>query len=151
MTKESIESKEQELNRLIKQEEKAANKTTALQSTTADKEKTVNQLLLKIKQQNNGVGNNRISGTNQTKEEEDQNDSSNESQLLEYLELLEELADLKERLLEAKEEKWELERRISAVKSECAYQKENLSVMEAEMVSTACVITKCQRYEVNSA
>ena len=146
MIKEAIELKEQEVNRLVKQEEKVTSKTTALQSTTTGKEKTVNHLLLRIKQKGNN-------STNQM-EEEDQNDSNDESKLLEYLELLEELADLKEQLLEAKEEKWELERRISAMRSEYAHYKENLSAMEAEMVSnagTTRMITKCQHYEMNSA
>ena len=138
MTKESIESRQQEVHHIQKQEETIGSEITATQSTILEKEKENNQLLLKIKQEVGLEANKKphIQQQRENKEEEQvDDDGDGESKIVRFLELVEQIVDLKEKLLNAKEQKWELERQAATAMSECAQLREKLSEMEAEIVS----------------
>ena len=132
--KEGVASREQEVHRLVKQEERAGNKITTIQSTLQAKETAVNQLVSSIKQEpgeENGQKSESAITKGETKPSEEQ-----ELQLLEFLQQVDVLAELKEKLLDAKEAKWDLERRIRAATTESVQLKEQLADMEAEVVSS---------------
>ena len=138
VTKETIESRQQEVHHLQKQEETISSEITATQSTILEKEKENNQLLMKIKQEIGLEVNKKphIQQQKENKEEEQVNDDGDgESRIVRFLELVEQIVDLKEKLLNAKEQKWELERQAATAMSECAQLREKLSEMEAVIVS----------------
>ena len=117
--KEDVVARDQEVHQLIKKEERVGKKITTIQSTIQEKETaiTVSQLVSAVK-------------------DETQFDEEQELQLLDFLQLSAELVELKENLLEVKEEKWDLERRIRSATSESAQLKEKLADMESEVVSS---------------